>query len=204
MNNKEVNKKKKKGLLVMLGVSILTVLGSTLAYFSTSSNFTNIFKTGIYEHSVREVFESPNNWTPGTTTSKTVTVNNTGSIPMALRASINESWTSKNGDALPLKQGDNTVAIINFNEGWTKDADGYYYYGSKANLTSLEPNTESSSFISGVTFNENISSTLTSSTSEDSKTITYTSSGDGYDGATYNLTITIDTIQYDEATNVWN
>ena len=39
--------------------------------------------------------------------------------------------------------------------------------------------------------------------SNDGKTITFTSTGDGYDNATYTLTITIDTIQYDQANNVW-
>ena len=31
----------------------------------------------------------------------------------------------------------------------------------------------------------------------------YTSTGNGYDNATYSLTIKIDTIQYDQAANVW-
>ena len=205
MNNKEVKeRKRKKGLLVLFGVSILTVLGSTLAYFSTTSNIVNVFKTGIYEHSIVEQFESPDDWTPGTTTEKTVKVNNTGSIPMAVRASYTERWINGNGGIMSLKQGDNVAAIINFNDGWTLADDGYYYYGSKDNLTVLEPNTESTSFISGVTFNENIISTLSSTISEDGKTITYTSSGEGYDNATYSLDITIDTVQYDEASNAWN
>ena len=53
------------------------------------------------------------------------------------------------------------------------------------------------------TFNENIKSSLKETRSSDGKTITYTSTGDGYDNATYSLTIKIDTIQYDQANNVW-
>ena len=45
--------------------------------------------------------------------------------------------------------------------------------------------------------------TLSMNESEDGKTITYTSTGDGYDNATYTLTVKIDTIQYDQAENVW-
>ena len=41
------------------------------------------------------------------------------------------------------------------------------------------------------------------STSDDGKTITYTSSGDGYDNAKYTLTVRIDTVQYDFAHEVW-
>ena len=197
-----MNKKGKK-LLVLLGIGVFTVIGSTLAYFTTSSDFVNTFKTAMYGAEINEVFTSPNNWTPGTTTPKTIKVTNTGNLPIAVRAYYTEEWTSANGETLPLKQGDNVAAIINFNDGWTLDPDGHYYYGSKANLTSLESGEESSSFISGVTFNKDITSELVSTTSNDGKTVTYTSSGDSYDNATYKLIIKIDTIQYDEA-DAWN
>ena len=201
-NKKEKNNKKK--LLVVLGISILTVLGGTIAYFTTSTDITNLFKVGLYQHEIVEEFVSPDNWTPGTTTPKTIEVTNNGSISMAVRASYTENWISANDTALSLKDEDNNVAsIINFNTTWTKDADGYYYYGTKANMTKVESNQTTTSFISGVTFNENIKSTLTKTTSADGQTITYTSSGNGYDNATYTLTIKIDTIQYDQAKNVW-
>ncbi|MDO5569803.1 MAG: BsaA family SipW-dependent biofilm matrix protein [bacterium] len=202
--NSKMKSKNNKKVLIVLGISILTVLGSTIAYFTTSTDITNLFKVGLYQHEIVEEFVSPNNWVPGTTTNKKVEVTNNGSISMAVRASYTEKWTSANGTDSPLKDGDNNVAsIINFNTGWTKDADGYYYYGSKTNMTKVESNQTTSSFISGVTFNENIKSTLTKTTSADGQTITYTSSGNGYDDATYTLTIKIDTIQYDQAQNVW-
>lgn len=71
-------------------------------------------------------------------------------------------------------------------------------------MTVLSPNQTSTSFISGVTFNSDVVSTLNENISADEKTITYTSTGDGYDNATYTLTVKIDTIQYDQASNVWN
>ncbi len=122
---------------------------------------------------------------------------------MAVRASISESWISKNGNSLPTKIDNKNVSIINFNSGWTKDTDGYYYYGSKDNLTKLSSGEESSSFINSVTFNPIIEANLEQNTSSDGKTITYTSSGNGYDDATYTLTVTLDTIQYDQANNAW-
>ena len=129
-------------------------------------------------------------------------------FPTALPCGIDsytESWVSENGDELPLKDSNNNVAsIINFNSGWTKDSDGYYYYGSKSSLTRLESGNTSTSFISGVTFNPNIQAILRKTTSADGKTITYSSDGNGYDGATYTLTITMETIQYDQASSVWN
>lgn len=205
LNDKEnKDKKNKKKLLIILGISIITILGSAVAYFTTSTDVTNLFKVALYQNQIIEEFESPDNWTPGTTTNKAIGVTNTGSINMAVRVSYTEKWTSANGKNLSLKDSDgNVAAIINFNGGWTKDSDGYYYYGSKDNMTKVKPGDTTSSFISGVTFNKNIKSTLKETISNNGQTITYTSTGDGYDNATYTLIIKIDTIQYDQAKNVW-
>lgn len=190
--------------LVVLGLGIVSVLGGTVAYFTTSTDIQNYFKAAIYQNEITEVFESPDNWTPGTTTSKTVELKNTGSIDMAVRVSYEEQWTSANGNNISLKDANgNVAAIINLNDGWTKDSDGHFYYGSKDNLTRVKPDEKTKSFIKSVTFNENIKSTLKETKSADGKTITYTSTGDGYDNATYSLTIKIDTIQYDQANSVW-
>lgn len=199
-----MKKKNNKKILVALGISIFTVLGGTLAYFTTSTTFKNVLNTGKYETQIIEDFVSPDDWTPGTTTKKEITITNKGTIDMAVRASYEEKWVDANGNELSLSDAEgNVAAVINFNSGWTKDTDGYYYYGSKDSLTALAPNTTSNSFINGVTFNSNIVATLTKTESADGKTITYTSSGNGYDDARYTLTVQIDTIQYDQANNVW-
>ena len=206
LERKDDNMKKnnKKKLLVFLGISVFTFLGGTLAYFTTSTTFKNIFNTAKYETQIVEDFVSPDNWTPGTTTKKEITVTNKGTIDMAVRASYTEKWIDGNGNELPLKDSNNNVAaIINFNSDWTKDEDGYYYYGSKDNLTILNPNNKSTSFINSVTFNGNIVATLNKTESTDGKVITYTSTGTGYDNAKYTLTVRIDTIQYDQANNIW-
>lgn len=207
MKKKKIKVKKyikNKKLLVFLTVSLFTFIGGTLAYFTTSTTFKNIFNTGKYETQIVEDFESPTNWIPGTTTNKKVTVTNNGTIDMAVRASYTEKWISSNGEELPLIDSDNnTVSIINFSDDWKKDSDGYYYFGTKEKLTILKPNKTSTSFISGVTFNENVIATLSMTQSSDGKTITYSSTGNGYDNAKYILTIKIDTIQYDQASNVW-
>ena len=70
-------------------------------------------------------------------------------------------------------------------------------------MNRVKPNDITTSFISGVTFNQNIKSSLKETKSADGQTITYSSTGDGYDNATYSLTIKIDTIQYDQAKNIW-
>lgn len=200
---KENNKNKKK-LLVVGALGMLTVLGGTLAYFTTTTNVVNKFKTGLYQNKIVEEFVSPTNWTPGTVTEKTVKVTNTGDIPMAVRASITEKWVSASGKELSLKDSNNNVAsIIEFGKDWTKDNDGFYYYGTKENKTVLDASAETTSFIKSVKFNENIKATLNENVSADGKTVTYTSSGDWYDNATYTLTVRIDTVEYDAARNLW-
>ena len=75
MKKKEEKKnKQKKKLLLLLGIGVLTVLGSTIAYFTTSTDITNYFKVALYQNEIVEQFISPDNWTPGTTTDKTITV----------------------------------------------------------------------------------------------------------------------------------
>lgn len=205
-NNNIIKKKKDKRtkLLVVGGISLFTVLGGTLAYFTTSSTIKDIFNTAKYETKIVEVFESPSYWTPGTTTEKTIKVTNNGTIDMALRASYTEKWVNAKGKEISLTDDDNNVAaIINFDNSWSKSDDGYYYYGSKSNMTKLLPSETSSSFITGVTFNKDIKADLNTSVSQDGKTITFTSTGNGYDDATYTLTVKIDTVQYDQAKNFW-
>ena len=200
-NKKNKNKKK---LLIVSIISILAVIGGTLAYFTTTTTIKDIFKTAIYQNEITEVFEAPENWTPGTTTDKTVKVTNTGSIDMAVRVSYTEKWITSNNKELSLKDENGEVAsIINFNDDWTKDEDGYYYFGSKENKTILKPGETSTSFMSGVTFNPNIVSSLSETVSQDGKTVTYTSTGNGYDNAQYILVVKLDTIQYDQADNIW-
>lgn len=201
-NKKRININKK--LLIVLVISLITILGNAIAYFTTSSEIENYFKAALYQNEIVEQFTSPDNWTPGTTTDKTITVKNTGSINMAVRVKYEEEWVSANGTKLDLKDSEGNVAsIINFNEGWVKDSDGYFYYGSKANMNKVRPEETTTSFISGVTFNQNIKSSLRETKSSNGQIITYTSTGDGYDNATYKLTIRIETIQYDQANNVW-
>ena len=198
-------KQQTKGkLLLLTGISLFTILGGTLAYFTTSDTINNVFNTSKYGTQIVEEFESPNEWTPGTTIDKEVNIKNTGSINIAVRAKFEERWVNANGSEISLVDSNGNIAsIIHFNDGWTKDNDGYYYYGTKDNLTKLQPNSTSNSFISGVTFNSNIEASLNKTVSSDGQTITYESSGIGYDGAKYYLTIKIDTVQYDYAQYVW-
>ena len=212
-----MEKKNRKPLIALLVVVIIGVIGFTLAYFSDSITIGNEFKTKKYGTSVTEVFVSPDNWTPGTTTEKSVVATNTGNVDEAVRISYTEKWVAanettelsgwvdENGNVTDHESGlatDERAALINFDNAsdWTLN-DGYYYYNYK-----LAPTESTSSFIKSVTFNSIVQSDSDcEETSENgTKTITCTSTGEGYDGATYTLTFTIETVQYDQYKNAWN
>ena len=111
--------KNKKNLLILLLVAIIGIVGLTIAYFSSSSIFENTFENSEYGSEITKIFSSPDDWIPGTTTPKILKVKNTGSVDEAVRVTYSETWVSKNGDELPLKQNGNDAAIIN----WTNSKD---------------------------------------------------------------------------------
>ena len=248
MNEK---KKNNKPLVALLVVAIVGVIGFTFAYFSDKITVNNEFQTKPYGTTVTEVFTSPENWTPGTETAKTVKTKNSGEVDEAVRVSYTEEWKSADGTVLPLEitVGEETsepeplgggnyeggfeddpleyeepsssttterAAIINFdnlydsitgNGDWIKSNENgkdYYYYNKK-----LAQGEETSSFIKSVKFNENVESSSANNcettTSEDgkTKTIECKTTKKGYDGATYTLTITVETVQYDQYKAAW-
>ena len=200
--------KNKKTIILLLLIAIVGVVGLTLAYFANTASVENTFNTKQYGTTVTEVFESPDNWTPGTTTDKTLTVTNSGQVDEAVRVSYTESWTSKKGDDLSLTQGDNRAAVINWANvsDWTTVTENgveYRYYNYK-----LAPGETTSTLLNSVTFNSAITNDANCVTTTDetthTKTITCNSTGDGYDGATYKLTFTVETVQYDKYVDAWN
>ncbi|MBQ9318519.1 MAG: hypothetical protein IJR82_02685, partial [Bacilli bacterium] len=125
--------KQNRNLIILLLVSIIGVVGVTIAYFSSTTTFDNVFQTSEYGTTYIEKFVSPDNWLPGDETEKTLQVTNSGNVDEAVRVIVEESWVSKKGTTLPLTQGDNVAALINFinNDDWTKvevDGENYYYY----------------------------------------------------------------------------
>lgn len=200
--------KNKKALVALLLVAVLGVAGVTIAYFTSTNTFENVFRTKLYSLEVVETFESPDDWTPGTTTSKKVIATNKGDVDAAVRVSYTESWVDSNGNALALKDGNNnSAAIINFasdlSTKWTKSTENgkdYYYYNTK-----LAKNTSTSSLIESVTFNPNITVSTSDNcvTDEAAHTKTCTITTNGYAGGTYTLNITVETVQYDQYQAAW-
>ena len=93
MNNKKVL----VGLIILMVVS---VVGLTIAFFTDTVEIPNVFKTNVFKTKVTEEFVSPDDWVPGTRTSKTIKVDNLGDVPVAVRISYTESWVAKDGTSL--------------------------------------------------------------------------------------------------------
>ena len=203
--------KNKKSLVALVLVAFLGVVGVTIAYFTSTDTFENIFGTKAYSMEVVETFESPDNWVPGTTTAKTVVATNKGDVEAAVRVSYTESWKDASGDPLPLTDSatptPNRAAIINFasdlDTKWTKSTEGgkdYYYYKTK-----LAKNASTSSLIESVTFNPNVTISTTDNCVENATahTKTCTTTTSGYAGGTYTLTVTVESVQFDQYQSAW-
>ncbi|MBQ9318712.1 MAG: hypothetical protein IJR82_03700, partial [Bacilli bacterium] len=68
--------KQKKNLMILLLIAIIGVVGLTVAYFSSTTTFENVFVTPEYGTEYIEKFTSPDNWKPGDVTEKTLEVKN--------------------------------------------------------------------------------------------------------------------------------
>jgi len=208
--------KNKKSIVFICLLLIVILVGITYAYFSNSASFDNIFKASEYKTTIIENFESPTNWKPGDTTEKKINVTNNGEGDVAVRVCIDANegtWTSKNGTTWANTK--DNAAIINetssvstcdiTNANWrkiTNEDGGYCYYYTKK-LSSGE--TTNSSPVESVTYNSEVEVTDScTTTKEDGKTsVTCSSTGDGYDNATYNLPIKVETIQIDGMDSEW-
>ena len=92
-------------LLLLFG--LVFVIGGTIAYYSSSDDFENTFATSSYTMEVQETFESPSNWTPGTTTPKEVIATNRGETLAAVRVKLTPSWKDSEDHNLPLTDSNN-------------------------------------------------------------------------------------------------
>lgn len=199
--------KNKKSLFALLLVAIIGVVGTTFAYFTSTDTFSNVFGTKPYKMEVVETFESPSDWTPGTTTEKKIIATNKGEVEAAVRVSYTEEWKDSTGATLALTDGTNRAAIINFSDDlstkWTKSTENgveYYYYKTK-----LAKDASTTSLIKSVTFNPNVTISTNDNcvTNSANNTKTCTTTTSGYAGGTYKLNIKVETVQYDQYKTAW-
>ena len=190
-------KNKKTILFVGLSAFILVFVGS-LAYNKDLFSFANLFHLGGDVVEFVETFDSPDNWTPCTTTPKTAIATNKNNSPRYVRMKINEYWrtsdtTTPESDHetsdLPLTWDDNGTekhyAVINTqnDDKWELKSDGWYYY-----KTTLGQDESTLSLLESVTFNCEVNTAGEVRYSVDGKSSE--SIPTEYGGAKYHLYIT--------------
>jgi len=187
--------KNKKTLVAICAIFLIVIIGVTFAYFSTNAVIENNFSLGNYNIVTHEVFTSPDEWSPGDTTEKVLTVKNEGTITAAVRISYVDGWTDAADE--PISNVPSDATIINFTtpSDWTKVGD-YYYYN-----TALNPNDETTSLIQSVTLNPSLGTT---ECEEVNGVEECTSNVQGLAGAHYTLDFTVETVQYDKYKETWN
>ena len=197
-------------MFLLLLMFVFVVVGGTIAYYTSNDTFENEFDAGKYKIETQEAFVSPENWTPGTTTPKTFTVTNKGTVDSAVKVCFTQSWVDANNAPLNLKDThDNLAAVLNFasnsDKKWLEDCsnDGvtkycFYYYKK------LEPNETTSNLLESVTFNANVDIDSTRNCTTENGVTTCTTTATGYAGAKYTLNVNIETVQYDQYQNVFS
>ena len=119
---KKKNKIKVKNIFVYLAVSaILTFLGSTYAWFTSSDTRVNNFYGHHLMAQITEVFTPEYQWQPTSDTTKEVRVKNTGPTPAVIRLSLKEY--------ILLFEFDNTII------SYFDMADPGDYYNGLSNIT---------------------------------------------------------------------
>lgn len=140
-----------KPLFFLLGILLVIIIGSTIAYFYNSKTISNRFNTMTYDVELEEEFYD--DW--GT---KKVTIKNKEeSTDVVLRISYNEQWSKEvDGSLNTLSNIINGESVVNKN--WTNTFtndfllgdDGWYYYKK-----TLSPG-ESINILDSISLNENL------------------------------------------------
>lgn len=79
-------------LLGLAALASLMLIGGTWAVWTQEIQTGNEFMPGIYDTTLDEKFDSPDDWQPGKEQEKKVWVTNKGTVPVMAKAVITQSW----------------------------------------------------------------------------------------------------------------
>ena len=142
---------KNKKLAGIVGLTAVTLIGGSLAYFNQEMSVENPFSTDKFNTELVETFtpEDGDNWEPGATVDKDIEVENTGDYDVIVRVKFDETWVRKGSDSAyvtntgikdsatqtnasdGLVDGDYSVVkknLSNADKWFYNENDGYYYY----------------------------------------------------------------------------
>lgn len=170
--------KKKLSLLVVSGVLVTTIVGGSLAWFTSKDTKLNYFSTGSIKHEIVEVFEEDGlakNLLPGDEVNKDVWINNTGKSDALLRVKVTPHWSKKtpktnNEDQVDTSLDTNLIELV-FADGvqksldsgieddtnWILGNDGYFYYTSILPVNKEEVEHQSAQLLSAVRLSGKVS-----------------------------------------------
>ena len=149
---------RKTSIIALVALLVVALVGTTIAYWSQTNTIENPFNTGkLYGSTIVEKFtpKDGEDWQPGATVDKEVTVKNEGDTDIVVRAKLTETWTRRDGGTTYVNLANNDVYEVHQNDAtdglttddksvvhknfdtagkWTTtpDANGWYYY--KVNL----------------------------------------------------------------------
>lgn len=96
---------KKKAALGLAGLAAVAAIGGTWAYWNQNLSVDNEFKAGNFDSDIVEEFKPEEDWLPGETVEKVVSVKNSGNVDMAVMTKITQKW---DGEKLTLQAADGT------------------------------------------------------------------------------------------------
>ncbi len=87
---------KKKAALGLAGLAAVAAIGGTWAYWNQNLSVNNEFKAGNFDSDIVEEFKPEEDWLPGETVEKVVSVKNSGNVDMAVMTKITQKWNDEN------------------------------------------------------------------------------------------------------------
>lgn len=136
-----MHNKKIIGAIAAIGLSA-TLIGGTLAWFTSQDKVSNIFATGGVDNpngangngvEIWEQYKPRTNMVPGDKETKLVQTQNTTTYDSFIRVKITPKWKDSklNDEMIELAFGDNNSNLGSGDGQWLKGSDGYYYYMAK-------------------------------------------------------------------------
>ena len=123
----------KKSVLIgvlVLSLAALLAVGSWAWFTSEAGPVTNTFTAGTVEIKINDECEVVDNWNPGDTADKKVSVTNNGTLDAYVRVKLTPAWGAiGENDEFAESSLSTTNVTLNWNEtAWMyADSDDYYY-----------------------------------------------------------------------------
>ena len=167
MNKPTIYKRINTVLLSLLLLTALGLIGTTYAFYSSSSSIQNMLITKNSDILILDYFNLKDLWLPGETKEKAVWFGNQSEHDQVIRFKVTTSWFDNNGTPQDLEDDSEwnytgsyspapltvnwTNEITGSNPAWTKIGDYYYYNQVLSKKTGSSP-TVTPIVIDSVTF----------------------------------------------------